>query len=813
MGQHLGRYTLLRRLATGGMGDVYLAAKAGPVGFGPLVAVKVLRAELSNDREFVEMLADEANISMFLNHQNIVSVLDLGEHDGLYFIAMEYVRGVTAQALADRLASRGESLDPPLALFVAGEVARALRYAHARVDASGAPLHIVHRDVTPGNILLSVEGEVKLTDFGIARARGRIHETRAGVVKGKFGYMAPELVRGDRVDQRADVFCLGVSTYLLLTGRHPAADRTVAEAADLFERGAVEPPSRVAMVPPQLDALVLRALAPDPADRWPTAAAFGEALQDALLASPAWRARAGANQLAAVLAHQMPEAAAESIDAEALARLETGRSAAPVERGGAAPVSEQGAPESPTQIFDAPRTDPETALLDEPELWEGESGPVAAAPGIGRARDADGEDDEGEDADRTIVGMSLHDVGSTTPVGPFDVGAVDDGDELFDDDTFAPSAVDDDATRLGIFDADVTRAGVPGWTPPAPDDDATSPGPDSRRAPDPDEPADDRTEIGFSVDLDPPGGSSPEPAPTDPAAEPVLRDDLGSRGAARVHPGDASRRSVLPELGEDEPLPALRRPASEPRVSAGRTSPPVAGAWSDDADARRLLAGRFDAEVRAPDGASGGAPAARLRPAVERVGGVRPTTSGGAGAVPSGAGPGPRRRLGAVAAWSIVVGLGLALVGLAVFTDVLWPRLVLESEPSGAQVRVDGRLRGRTPLTVRVAPRRKHRVDFEKEGFAPAAREITGAIREGRSYPVRVELQALPTVFLAPPVAEVWVDGVNVGRGPRVVLERLPAQGPIEVVVRAQGYEPWFRTFDSVDAVPLRFDVTLREKP
>ena len=115
--------------------------------------------------------------------------------------------------------------------------------------------------------------------------------------------------------------------------------------------------------------------------------------------------------------------------------------------------------------------------------------------------------------------------------------------------------------------------------------------------------------------------------------------------------------------------------------------------------------------------------------------------------------------------------------------------------------------------SVRVAPRRSHRVDFDKDGFAPAAREITGAIREGRSYPVRVELRPLPTVFLAPPVAEVWVDGVNVGRGERVVLERLPANGPVEVVVRAPGYAPWRRTFDSADAVPLRFDVTLREKP
>ena len=166
-----------------------------------------------------------------------------------------------------------------------------------------------------------------------------------------------------------------------------------------------------------------------------------------------------------------------------------------------------------------------------------------------------------------------------------------------------------------------------------------------------------------------------------------------------------------------------------------------------------------------------------------------------------------------MAAWGAVAVVGLALVYLGVFTDLLWPRLLVESDPPGARVRVDGQLRGRTPLTVRVAPRQSHRVDFEKDGFAPAAREITGAIREGRSYPVRAELRALPTVFLSPPDAEVWLDAVNVGRGERVVLEQLPAEGPIEIEVRSAGYEPWSRVFESAAAVPLRFDVTLREKP
>ncbi|MEL7372772.1 MAG: serine/threonine-protein kinase, partial [Myxococcota bacterium] len=180
VGDKLGRYTLLKKLAVGGMGEVFVAAKPGPVGFGPYVALKILRDELAGDSQFVDMLVDEANISMFLNHQNVVSVLDLSEEQGSYYIAMEYVQGVTVERLVDTLVAQGEFLELPHALFIAVELCRALKYAHTRVNHTGEPLNIVHRDVTPANILLSVQGEVKLTDFGIARARGRIHQTQAG---------------------------------------------------------------------------------------------------------------------------------------------------------------------------------------------------------------------------------------------------------------------------------------------------------------------------------------------------------------------------------------------------------------------------------------------------------------------------------------------------------------------------------------------------------------------------------------------------------------------------------------------------------
>jgi serine/threonine protein kinase len=305
----LGRYVLLQKLASGGMGDVFIGSKQGPAGIGPRVALKVLRAEMASDPQFIEMLVDEANISMFLNHQNVVSVLDLAEADGTYFLAMEYVPGVTAQRLVDEMVARSAPMDVPLALFIATEVAKALKYAHSRVDHEGRPLGIIHRDVTPANVLLSVEGEVKLTDFGIARARNRLHQTQAGLLKGKFGYMAPEMIRTHRLDQRADVFCAGVTTYLLLTGHHPAANCTVLEGIERFERREVRPPSdHNPAVPRELDRVILRAMEPDPERRWSSASDMLEALQDVLLSRADWRAPSGGARLVAALRTFAPDA-------------------------------------------------------------------------------------------------------------------------------------------------------------------------------------------------------------------------------------------------------------------------------------------------------------------------------------------------------------------------------------------------------------------------------------------------------------------------------------------------------------------------
>jgi len=309
LGDTLGRYTLLKRLATGGMGEIFLAARMGPLGFASPVALKVLRDELATDVTFIEMLVDEAKISMFLNHQNVVSVQDFGEENGRYYIAMEFVQGVTLKNVLDAMKAKGRRLDLSTGAYISNELCRALKYAHTRTNHAGEPLNIVHRDVTPANVLISIQGEVKLTDFGIARAKNRVHQTQAGVLKGKFGYMAPEMLRYEQIDARADLFCAGVMFYEMAAGQHPVEGASIMEAITRLEEKDIRPPSTFnPKVPRELDALIMKALEPKPAQRWLSAHEISTAIQDLgfIDASRRIEMRHGAEQITALMRELFP---------------------------------------------------------------------------------------------------------------------------------------------------------------------------------------------------------------------------------------------------------------------------------------------------------------------------------------------------------------------------------------------------------------------------------------------------------------------------------------------------------------------------
>lgn len=265
-----GKYELLEKIATGGMAEVFRARVRGIAGFEKILVIKKLAERLAVNKEFTDLFIDEARIAVQLQHPNIVQVFELDEVSGQFYMAMEYVQGLDLS----RLLLRGRSLGPlpiQLALFMAGEVLKALSFAHGRKDEGGRPLHIVHCDVSPQNVLISSAGEVKLTDFGISRAAFQA-SSRHEVVRGKHAYMSPEQVDGKLLDARTDLFSLGVVLYEALTGRRLFKARTKDETLERVRRAEV--PSPRAYRPElseDLEWLLLKALARAPEDRFQSA--------------------------------------------------------------------------------------------------------------------------------------------------------------------------------------------------------------------------------------------------------------------------------------------------------------------------------------------------------------------------------------------------------------------------------------------------------------------------------------------------------------------------------------------------------------
>jgi eukaryotic-like serine/threonine-protein kinase len=268
---HLGRYQLIGRLATGGMAEVYLALSGELTGFRTLVVVKRILPHLASNHQFIRMFFDEARIAALLDHPNVVRIIEVGHDGDEYFLVMELVQGKPLSAVLRKAAKEKSPLTPALAAFVVAQAANGLGYAHNLVDAEGQALNVVHRDVSPQNILVSFEGAVKMIDFGIARALGRVTETSPGGLKGKIEYMAPEQASAEEVDLRADVFALGVVLWEALTGR-----RLFRRDTDLAIMRAIvdEPiprPSEMVSISPQLEAIVMRALDKQRSERFQTA--------------------------------------------------------------------------------------------------------------------------------------------------------------------------------------------------------------------------------------------------------------------------------------------------------------------------------------------------------------------------------------------------------------------------------------------------------------------------------------------------------------------------------------------------------------
>jgi serine/threonine-protein kinase len=376
--ERLGRYEVLLPIASGGMGRVFLACSTAMGGFEREVAVKITHEHLGDNLQFFTALIDEARLAGRIRHPNVVSVLDVGDTPDGVFIVMDYVEGDSVAGLRDRLAALGRRFPPEIALRILDDVLAGLHAAHELTDAEGRPLEVVHRDATPSNVLVGLDGVARISDFGVAKAASRLTRTVTGMVKGKIAYMAPEQARSGPIDRTADVWATGVMAWELLSGMrlHEGLNDFA-----LMLKVTREPPPRLRHLRPDLplalDEAVARALKMNPRDRYPTAEAFAEALAHA--AAEAGIAPVGARAVKAfVTPLLLPDIEARRERAARVRRVRFGTSVGPSEPSAplrSRPVSERPSappappePATPTEVIL-----PRTAVLEETEL-------VGAAP-------------------------------------------------------------------------------------------------------------------------------------------------------------------------------------------------------------------------------------------------------------------------------------------------------------------------------------------------------------------------------------------------------------------------------------------------
>jgi serine/threonine protein kinase len=282
-----GRYLLLKRLSRGGMGEIFLAKLGEIQGFEKLVIIKKILPNLAADQEFIKRFIDEAKVAIKLQHANIAPVFEVGKVDGEYFLAIEYIEGRDLRRIISRLRELKVRLPPDLCLYIVRELAAGLAYAHRRTDDAGQALALVHCDISPPNVMLSFEGEVKVIDFGIAKSAIRLAASNPNMGFGKFGYMAPEqLIRGGIIDRRTDLYAAGVLLYELLIGERLFSfpeGTDYRQIARTVTAGKMPPPSeRDPRLDAGLDSIVMRALHPKQASRYQTAEELRDAIQGKL---------------------------------------------------------------------------------------------------------------------------------------------------------------------------------------------------------------------------------------------------------------------------------------------------------------------------------------------------------------------------------------------------------------------------------------------------------------------------------------------------------------------------------------------------
>lgn len=277
-GTEFGKYYLVKRIASGGMGEIFLAKLRGPVGFEKLLVIKRILQQHLENQDYVDMFFAEARVAAQLSHANIVQIYEMGEIEDCYYIAMEYVHGKSLRDIIERARSRGEHVPPGYVIEIIGAMCSGLSYAHNARDLAGEAIGIVHRDVNPHNLLISYSGEVKIIDFGIAKSEMSMHKTETGTIKGKFVYMSPEQSAAEPLDKRSDLFSVGICLYESLTLQNPFAKANVVLSLDAIQRRDPPPPSEVDINLAPFDDVIRRALSKKAQGRYNDCAELRDAL-------------------------------------------------------------------------------------------------------------------------------------------------------------------------------------------------------------------------------------------------------------------------------------------------------------------------------------------------------------------------------------------------------------------------------------------------------------------------------------------------------------------------------------------------------
>ncbi|MGZ6141849.1 MAG: serine/threonine protein kinase [Myxococcales bacterium] len=372
VGTFFGKYFLMKKLAAGGMGEIYLAKQQGPAGFQKILVVKKILAHLTENKEFIEAFLGEARLAAQMNHRNVVQVFELGEETGAYFIAMEYVAGKSLRDVIDVAIKKKEKLHPEHCRLIAEMICDGASYAHNLTDMTGRSLNLVHRDLNPQNVLVSYTGDVKVIDFGIAKSEMSTVKTEAGMIKGKFVYMSPEQSMAKKLDKRSDIFAIGITLYEMLTGINPFHKNNIVLTLEAVQRYDPPPPSEYDPSYAPFDPIVAKALAKDRDRRYGDASEMMDDLRRVVLPRPTERV---AQLMQRIFRAQVEEEQKMLMDSDSMKLTGSGPKRTPSK------ASPAHTPSKPAAVTTQPEVEGGTQMLPQAATRKPAVTPSKASPG------------------------------------------------------------------------------------------------------------------------------------------------------------------------------------------------------------------------------------------------------------------------------------------------------------------------------------------------------------------------------------------------------------------------------------------------